>query len=181
MVVEEKIQKYTGNTLETINYLDTVTIKGIIGIDPGKSGGVAVYKGGNTIEAFPCPSDVENMAGSIIDILHNFKVDGIKISNILVAIENVHAFPTDGRSSAFKFGRNFGMWLGIFASNKLKVVQINPFTWMKYFGEMPKVKIERKRYIKKLAAEFFPDARVTLKTSDAILIAKYKFEESEQV
>lgn len=156
-----------------------MTIKAIIGIDPGKSGGVAVYKGGNTIEAFPCPSDVENMASSIIDILHNFKVDGIKISNILVAIENVHAFPTDGRSSAFKFGRNFGMWLGIFASNKLKVVQISPFTWMKSFGDMPKIKQERKKHLKELAIKFFPDARVTLKTSDAILLAKYYYELEE--
>ena len=155
--------------------------KAVIGIDPGKSGGIAVYTGGNTIEALPCPGSPRDMADSVNDIVNNFVIGGVPNSEILVAIENVHAFPTDGRSSAFKFGRNFGMWLGIFASNKLKVVQINPFTWMKYFGEMPKVKIERKRYIKKLAAEFFPDARVTLKTSDAILIAKYKFEESEQV
>jgi len=176
MVVEEKIQKCTSNTLKTINYLDTMMNKPIIAIDPGASGGICVYNNGTVIEAIPCQKTVNEMAECIEVIIKNFKADRIKVSKILGVIENVHAFPTDGRSSAFKFGRNFGMWLGIFASNKLKVVQISPFTWMKSFGDMPKIKSERKRHIKELAANLFPNARVTLKTSDAILLAKYYYE-----
>jgi hypothetical protein len=159
-------------------------IKAVIGIDPGKSGGIAVYTGGNTIEALPCPSDAEGMASSAREIVHSFEIDGTPVNNILVAIENVHAFPTDTRSSSFKFGTNFGMWLGICAANKLKISLVHPRTWMnKYrdhviYGEIPKEKLERKRHLKLLAISYFPEARVTLKTADAILIAKYKFEES---
>ena len=35
----------------------------------------------------------------------------------------------------------------------------------------------RKRYLKILASSYFTDLKVTLKTADAILIAKYGFEE----
>ena len=158
--------------------------KAVIGIDPGKSGGIAVYTGGNTIEALPCPSDAESMASSTRDIMHNFEIDGVTVSEISVAIENVHAFPTDSRSSSFKFGTNFGTWLGICAANRLEVVLISPIVWMKkyrehiIYGDIPKEKLERKRHLKLLAKSYFPDARVTLKTADAILIAKYRFEES---
>ena len=157
--------------------------KAVIGIDPGKSGGIAVYTGGNIIEALPCPGSPGDMADSVNSIVNNFAIDGIANSNVLVAIENVHAFPTDGRSSAFKFGTNFGTWLGICAANKLKVEFISPIVWMKtyrehiVYGDIPKDKSERKRHLKLLAISYFKDARVTLKTADAILIAKYKFEE----
>ena len=157
--------------------------KAVIGIDPGKSGGIAVYTGGNTIEALPCPGSPGDMADSVNSIVNNFAIDGIANSNVSVAIENVHAFPTDGRSSAFKFGTNFGTWLGICAANRLKVEFISPIVWMKkyrehiVYGDIPKDKSERKRHLKLLAISYFKDARVTLKTADAILIAKYKFEE----
>jgi hypothetical protein len=48
---------------------------------------------------------------------------------------------------------------------------------MKKYGELPKEKQERKRYLKMLALSYFQELKVTLKTADAILIAKYGFEE----
>ena len=39
------------------------------------------------------------------------EIEGVPFSQIEVAIENVHAFPTESKSSSFKFGTNFGMWL----------------------------------------------------------------------
>ena len=149
----------------------------VIGIDPGKSGGVCLYDGSDLIIAFPCPSDDQEMADSINKIVSGLEIESTPVSRILVAIENVHAFPTDTRSSAFKFGCNYGKWLGICASHKLPMEKIHPMTWMRKYGELPKEKLERKRYLRTLALAYFPDARVTLKTTDAILIAKYRFEE----
>ena len=173
MAVKVKVLESINDILEKINYLAMKMNKHIISIDPGASGGLCVYSNNTVIEAMPCPDNANKMADLIQTVIHNLKTDGITKSNITAVIENVHAFPTDGRSSAFKFGRNFGMWLGIFASNKLNVVQVNPYTWMKSFGDMPKAKQERKKYLKELAKSLFPDARVTLKTADAILMAKY--------
>lgn len=166
----KKTTKNTKSTLKKIECSGIKMNKHIIAVDPGASGGICVYANNTVVEAFPCQNTVNEMAESIKTTINNFSVNK---SNIIAVIENVHAFPTDGRSSAFKFGRNFGMWLGIFASNKLNVVQVNPYTWMKSFGDMPKIKQERKKYLKELAKSLFPNARVTLKTADAILIAKY--------
>jgi hypothetical protein len=69
------------------------------------------------------------------------------------------------------------MWLGICASLDLDVTTVTPQVWMKKYGEMPKEKQERKRYLKILALSYFQELKVTLKTADAILIAKYGFEE----
>lgn len=154
-------------------------IKGIIGIDPGKSGGLCVYNGKDIVKAIPCPSSILDMADSVRVTLNNFEIEGISSKSIPVLIEHVHAFPTDSRSSSFKFGTNYGMWLGIFASFGLHVETVVPVVWMRKYGELPKAKAERKRYLKVLALSFFPDNKITLKTADAILIAKYGFEELE--
>tara|TARA_Y100001951_G_scaffold65310_1_gene52457 strand:+ start:227 stop:493 length:267 start_codon:yes stop_codon:yes gene_type:complete len=57
---------------------------------------------------------------------------------ILIAIEKVHAFPTDARSSAFKFGMNYGMWLGIIGALSIPVIKVAPQTWMKSYAPLPK-------------------------------------------
>ena len=155
------------------------TTKVVIGIDPGKSGGVCIYDG-NNIEAYACPQTVDDMASKINSTVSDYEIEGVPFSQIEVAIENVHAFPTDTKSSSFKFGTNFGMWLGILASNKLEVTRIQPIVWMKSYGEYPKEKLERKRYFKILASAYYQDLKVTLKTADAILIAKYYYERREE-
>lgn len=155
--------------------------KVIIGIDPGKSGGICAYSDNVAIKVMKCPSDARDMASSINTIVNNCEIDGTPVSSILAVIENVHAFPTDSRSSSFKFGTNFGMWLGICASYKIKLVKIQPVVWMRSYGEYPKEKAERKRYFKTLASSYCPDIKVTLKTADAILIAKYYFNEQQNI
>ena len=100
---------------------------------------------------------------------------------ILVAIEKVHAFPTDARSSAFKFGMNYGMWLGIIGSLNIPLVEVTPQMWMKSYAPLPKIKQERKRKIKEIATEIFEDVynnenRITYAVSDAALIALWCLE-----
>ena len=64
--------------------------KAVIGIDPGKSGGIAVYTGGDTIEALPCPGSPREMADSVNDIVNNFVTSGMSNSEILVEIGRAH-------------------------------------------------------------------------------------------
>ena len=140
----------------------------IIGIDPGKSGAVAVWNEGID-RITKCPDSPEKMADEIRKIK--------KHKNIIAYIERVHAFPTDGRSSAFKFGMNYGEWLGILASMRIETVLVTPQKWMKHFKEkfnikLPKEKPQRKRKLKEIASQY-TDRTVTLYNSDAILIAVY--------
>ena len=139
----------------------------VIGIDPGKGGGVGVLRGKN-ITLRSTPIEPIGMANIIHSAQNTSYIENEKLK---VYIENVHAFPTDGRSSAFKFGMNYGMWLGILGSLKIEPVKVVPMVWMKSYSPLSKIKKERKNELKNIAQELFPDVRVTLKTSDAALIA----------
>ena len=139
----------------------------VIGIDPGASGAIAIWdKGIKHINK--CPQDVTKMA-DIVSI--------VKDKNTVAYIEQVHAFPTDGRSSAFKFGANYGKWLGVLGAYKIDTTLVPPQRWMKYWQnklniKLPKDKPKRKRTLKEIASHY-TDKKVTLYNADAILITMY--------
>jgi len=81
--------------------------------------------------------------------------------------------PGQGVASTFKFGKNFGEWLGILASFRVPYELITPVKWMKFYGSYPKEKNLRKVHFKNLAQQRVPAIIITLKTSDAVLIANY--------
>ena len=150
-----------------------------VGIDPGKSGGlVKIHSRNYECSMHKCPDTTEGMSS----LLKNAKDSAFKDNlPILVAIEKVHAFPTDARSSAFKFGMNYGMWLGIIGSLNIPLIQVTPQMWMKSYAPLPKIKQERKRKIKEIATEIFEDVynnenRITYAVSDAALIALWCLE-----
>ena len=135
-----------------------------IGIDPGISGGLAVFEGLET-KIVSCPSTVKDMA----DILMPYKGR----QDAAIAIESVHSFPGQGVVSTFKFGMNYGQWLGILSMINIPYQLITPHRWQKFYGSMPKEKNLRKTHLKNLAQQRAPLLKVTLKTADAILIANY--------
>ena len=150
-----------------------------VGIDPGKSGGlVKIHSRNYECSMHKCPDTTEGMSS----LLKNAKDSAFKDNlPILVAIEKVHAFPTDARSSAFKFGMNYGMWLGIIGSLNIPLIQVTPQMWMKSYAPLPKIKQERKKKIKEIATEIFEDVynnekRITYAISDAALIALWGLE-----
>ena len=153
----------------------------IIGIDPGKSGGVAIWNGGLNI-IVKCPKTVEEMADLIRTSTNSEYID--KNMEAIAYLEQVHAMPHDGRSSLFKFGQNFGQWQGILAAYKVQTILVSPQKWMKYWKtkfniEPSKDKQERKRVLKEIASRY-TDKRVTLYNSDAILITLYGLNEQQE-
>ena len=150
-----------------------------VGIDPGKSGGlVKIHSRNNECSMHKCPSTTQEMASLLRTAKNSAFVDNLPI---LVAIEKVHAFPTDARSAAFKFGMNYGMWLGIIGSLNIPLIEVTPQMWMKSYAPLPKIKQERKRKIKEIATEIFEDVynnenRITYAVSDAALIALWCLE-----
>jgi len=136
----------------------------IIGIDPGAKGGVAIYdETKDKMVLHKCPETPKEMAAII-------NTARIKDNNVFCVIEKVHAFPTDARSSAFKFGCNFGKWLGILGAYDIQTLEVTPQTWMKPLQPLPKIKRERKNELKQIAINLFPENKITLSTSDAALI-----------
>ena len=147
----------------------------IIGIDPGKSGGLAVSVGGVITEFHKYPTTQQDLYYTMYEILNNYK--GIP----LAYLEQVHAFPTDGRSSAFKFGTNYGVWKGLLLGMQIEYRLVAPQVWMKSLP-LSKNKKERKNQLKEMAQRVvdkqfaeLKNKRVTLNTSDAILISIYGY------
>ena len=95
--------------------------------------------------------------------------------NIRLLMERVWARPTNAVRAAFSYGTNYGQWLGIAASNEVKMNTVIPAEWIRWIGCPKALKsVIRKRWLKEKAQELYPDIkRVTLKTSDAILIVHY--------
>jgi len=146
----------------------------IIGIDPGASGGVAVYdEDEHALYTHKCPDNTKAMTAIINSAKARSWIDD---QQLMCAIEKVHAFPTDARSSSFKFGVNFGKWLGILGSLNVSTIEVTPQTWMKDFQPLPKIKKDRKNELKRIASEMFPENKITLSTSDAALIAAWCLE-----
>ena len=151
--------------------LDRYAIKDslYIGIDPGVSGGIACITS-EELFAIKCPTTIADM---------NDKVEAINVVSqhsgykAYAVIESVHSMPGQGVASTFKFGKNYGEWLGILAANKIPYIQVTPQKWMKQFGAMPRDKKDRKNHIKHLAQQRYPDNKITLAISDAVMLAEY--------
>lgn len=111
-----------------------------VGIDPGKTGGVAFIDTINkTLEVFPIPT---------IDVVRNKKEKEVIDVNELarpfrerasfirqVILEQVGAYKVAGRAqgvtSMFTFGEGFGMYRGIIAALQLPVTRATPNVWKK--------------------------------------------------
>ena len=144
--------------------------KRYIGIDPGKSGGIAVIMEDGTSKSYKCPQTVQDMA-----LVFSIAMGNTPPVDVSVAIEKVWAHPGDARSRAFVFGVNYGQWQGIIANYEIDFSEIPPQRWMKYYG-LPKLeKGKRKNWLKDKAKELFPDhKKITLYIADALLIANYQ-------
>ena len=149
------------------------TYKLVLGIDPGKGGGLAIIEKNGNANAARFPLEIENLPFMVEAF-----IEGYAASDILVMIEHVHSFPTDSRPSAFSFGRNLGQWEGVLYTNELTIKKVPPKTWQKFY-DIPKLKdkYKRKRWLKEKAKELFPNVKVTLATGDALLIANYANEQ----
>ena len=141
-----------------------------IGIDPGVSGGVCILytelRHSTTFKSTKCPDTIKDMADYLSIHCHD-TVD------TLCVIEKVHSFPGQGVACTFKFGKNYGQWLGILASLDIPYMEVSPQKWMKHYGSMPREKKERKNHLKHLAQSLWPQVKVTLYNADAILLANY--------
>ena len=93
--------------------------------------------------------------------------DAAQISAIL---ERVHAMPGQGVTSMFSFGANYGYWRGVLQGLRIPFTEVHPRTWQKGLMLGKVQGAERKRKLKQVASERYPDQKVTLKNADALLL-----------
>ena len=128
-----------------------------IGIDPGKSGCLAVLTEDRDVLFFDWPKD-NNVAGYIDKIEHALK-DGNLVCQMAV-LERVHAMPKQGVSSMFSFGMNFGMWQMWLYMKKLPHQTVPPQTWMKGFVQKGNGGNTKQR-VGNACQSLFPNAELT--------------------
>jgi Holliday junction resolvasome RuvABC endonuclease subunit len=143
-----------------------------IGIDPGKTGGVA-WIGERTShdeedENFNHQKLDGNTDADVWDLLSNIYLDNNERG--YAVIERVSSSPQMGVVSAFSFGRNFGFWIGCLTAAGIPYALVTPQKWQKAMGCMSK---GDKNLLKAKAQQLYPNERITLATADALLIATY--------
>lgn len=136
-----------------------------IGIDPGKSGGIAVIS--DFEDAWKMP-DTER---DLFNLIKSFK------SNSFCILEKVHSMPGQGVVSVCTFcGNNASIRMALIAS-RIPFETVTPYTWQKALGIVKRGKEESKtkfkNRLKAKAQELFPELKITLAIADALLIAEY--------
>jgi len=153
-----------------------------VGIDPGKSGGMAIYDE-KSISAHKCP-ETEGDMYALFEIMSS-RADMGSITDFYAIIEHVWGFPTDSATTAFKFGKNFGAWLTILQIVNCPYNLVTPREWQGFYHIPKLIKKERKQLLKSMAGnlpiKYDEDTRVTYNTADAILIAVYAKEHFQKI
>jgi crossover junction endodeoxyribonuclease RuvC len=154
-----------------------VTLELIVGVDPGKSGAIAIV----------------DINGELVDACDMPVVDGLVSPAMLASyegwrtlprrfhavIEDVHARPGQGVTSMFSFGRSVGVVEGVFGALGVPVTRVTPTKWKKAMG-LGKDKDESRRR----AIELWPtQARLFQRVKDdgraeAALIALWYVKEN---
>jgi|SRR3990172_1224673 len=153
---------------------------GYLGIDPGASGGLALIRG-STIRVSTMP---ETML-EIWDLVYGSSLCGPPFRTHAI-IEKVHSMPKQGVTSAFTFGKGYGMLLMALTAASIPYEEIRPEVWQKYLSISPRKKGEAKPLLKlrllNKAQQLFPllplwkkpkSKGEQLAVCDALLIAEY--------
>ncbi len=153
-----------------------------IGVDPGQSGGIGVITPSGGVYHFQL-SDNEHEVWEVFKLVKCYSEDPKAV------LEKVHSMPSQGVSSSFKFGTNFGLVKMGLAASDIGYELVDPRTWQKALGIPPRKKKGKKfvenpgqfkKRVRDTCRRMFPKLElwkqtqgVQLAVSDAILMAEY--------
>lgn len=139
----------------------------IIGIDPGKSGAIAVIEDWRL-------TDVYSFNGKTEEEIANY-ISHIDYPSIFF-IEDVHSSPQQGVASAFTFGRGYGFLLGVLMGRNYSVKKVRPTEWQ---GALGCLSGGDKKIPFELAKKIYMFDRIkgafNRSSADAVLIAHYGY------
>ena len=144
----------------------------IIGIDPGKNGGMAALRDDGQIMRISAYESDTDFIGKIY--AWNRLLPATKTRCI---VERVHSMPGQGVASTFSFGRSVGFIHGVLTAHELPWEEIIPQEWQKILKIPKRDKSESKTAFKRrlldTAKKMYPnEPTLNLKTCDAVLIAE---------
>jgi hypothetical protein len=157
------------NSAIPVKYVDETRC--YVGIDPGhSSGALAFYFPASperiTAEDVPFAGGNIDIAG-FADRIRQMKPDA-------AIIEAVNAMPGQGVSSTFKFGKGYGIALGILGALHVPVYPVTPGRWKKHFGLSSDKDLSREAALRLWPAHAGTFARKKdAGRAEAALIARY--------
>lgn len=131
-----------------------------IGIDPGRSGAIAMLKDGKIA--------IIRLDQTERDIAE--QLEHLVLYPAVAVLEKVHSTPQMGVKSAFTFGESFGFLKGLLAAYEIPYSLVTPQAWQKNMGCMTK---GDKNITKQAAQRLWPNAKITHRDADARLLAEY--------
>lgn len=149
-----------------------------IGIDPGKSGGLAILDDHGAIaELTKTPPTLRGLCITMERWSGDVFVMVEKVGGFMATSKDGSKFNPASAHTMFEFGRTFGHLESLLIALQIPHEFVMPAVWQKGVG------IERKREnenrsqwkgrLRSFSQELYPDADTTLATADALLIAHY--------
>lgn len=134
-----------------------------VGIDPGKSGAIAVIdEDGKVVTVDALKDDTDR---DVLDVLREF-APHVE----LACLEEVHAMPVNGSVGGFKLGSSYGALRMALVAAGVKFDRVPPQTWQKHMRCMTG---GDKNITKARAQELFPGLKITHAIADALILAEF--------
>lgn len=143
----------------------------IIGIDPGSSGGITVWRPNAKEISVKIPKDVKDLK----EFLEYYK----EICDPIIFLEKVQMHKEDAASGKTfgieKLVRNFEQLKTAISYTDIPFVPVHPMKWQSALKlRIPKEeKPERKKRYKGIAAKYYPDLKATMWNCDATLLMHF--------
>lgn len=158
------------------------TIVTEIGIDPGKSGGIAWRTQTGEVFGVTMPDTTEKLLAILQALRVSVPTEGYrtpayleKVGGFIKRDDNVGRGGEQPGSAMFVFGEGYGIIKGILAALDFDVFPVRPQQWQPYFqlGTAGEHGRNWKNVLKQKAIELYPTLKITLKNADAVLILSY--------
>ena len=152
-----------------------IMVKTYIGVDPGQNGAMAVI----TPEQIVVFDFDDSFCLKWLKAISNLDI-GDSSRGAKAVIEKATAMPKQGVSSMFKFGTNYGQWIGRLEVLGIPFDFVTPRKWQKeIYDSMPTKNMDKKALSLDRACRLFPEMREFLSRkkdhgrADALLICEY--------
>lgn len=146
-----------------------------VGIDPGKSGGIAIL---STVNGLRCYTLKKMTLGDINDVFTMLPPYDDDRYIVRAVLEEVHSMPRDGRVGLATFMRSFGNLEAMLTAHEIEHKLVTPQKWQRV---MRCLTGGDKNVTKAAAQRLFPGVKVTHAIADAMLLAKLCEEKWELV
>lgn len=144
----------------------------IIGIDPGKSGGIA-FDVDNLISVYSFKNKSETEIAACVELLTRGAREKGEVNAYL---EKVHSAPGQGVASMFTFGEAYGFIRGVLSAYNIPIIDVTPQTWQRTLripSRNGKTYAEHKKLLRSIADKLYPNIKTNAETADALLILHY--------